>query len=572
MRKYKVIIKKTAALITMLALVLSAGNMFLNAKTEAVSFNDINNESVFLMQEESGTCTLVSMAMLLRRTALAAGDESWQSITPDAIRKDAWLEGVGLYYSFEYRGIKIDHGNLNGDITNEEILKELLDKHPEGIVILDYETPHAVLLTDYEDGVFYCADPSVGGGRISIDGAYGVRADNADSYWYVSSHETVIEKIEPDSDDDLSESMLEGIDDLILMCDLERFSVNTGKTAVFNFNVQDDKDYALIVEKDGKLYEHFAAPSNPFVYTFYCQGVYKVYIKADNGDEEIFLSNPVFVNVTSNDDEMIIILEDEVQNSDKLTGDIDLDGIVSMSDVTYLQQAVASLVILDDNMTQNADVNGDGEINMGDITYLQKYLAHLVEELENNSSAEYEGFNYYGENVKTIKHYNKSGMLECEDVYYLNTADEYDQTQQYTYDESGRCTGAVIITDKDILARQTVYGDGGKPMQSIFRYGDRIIYTYRYEYDEQAGEEKITCLDLAENVLYYITKLEDLETNSTVITTYLSDDSITGCVVIAHDENGDVADYHYDNCGNLIIVRKTVNGILTQSTNMIFYG
>lgn len=41
-----------------------------------------------------------------------------------------------------------------------QVLIELLAQHPEGIVLYDRRQPHAVLLTDYTDGVFYCSDPA----------------------------------------------------------------------------------------------------------------------------------------------------------------------------------------------------------------------------------------------------------------------------------------------------------------------------------------------------------------------------------------------------------------------------
>ena len=40
------------------------------------------------------------------------------------------------------------------------MLIQLLAEHPEGIVLYDRRQPHAVLLTDYTDGVFYCSDPA----------------------------------------------------------------------------------------------------------------------------------------------------------------------------------------------------------------------------------------------------------------------------------------------------------------------------------------------------------------------------------------------------------------------------
>ena len=52
--------------------------------------------------------------------------------------------------------------------------------------------PHGILLTEYKDGQFYCADPSefAGTGIIPIEQAWGTRIENSNAYWYVSSEVT----------------------------------------------------------------------------------------------------------------------------------------------------------------------------------------------------------------------------------------------------------------------------------------------------------------------------------------------------------------------------------------------
>lgn len=81
----------------------------------------------------------------------------------------------------------------------EEKLKEVLDNHPEGIVLYcGGNAPHAVFLTDYVDEVFYCADPAMGyaGKRIPLDesllgdrhGRQTGILSAVSAYWYISSH------------------------------------------------------------------------------------------------------------------------------------------------------------------------------------------------------------------------------------------------------------------------------------------------------------------------------------------------------------------------------------------------
>ena len=123
--------------------------------------------------------------MMLRRVDILNGGQNWQSITEEAVKPVAWNNG--LSNNFWYGGYHVVNKQLAESPSNKVQLLALLDKHPEGVVIYDRATPHAILLTDYTDGVFYCADPASGNkaGRMPISGAYRVTIENADSYWYV---------------------------------------------------------------------------------------------------------------------------------------------------------------------------------------------------------------------------------------------------------------------------------------------------------------------------------------------------------------------------------------------------
>ena len=58
-----------------------------------------------------------------------------------------------------------------------------------------------------------------------------------------------------------------------------------------------------------------------------------------------------------------------------LIGDTNLDGIISISDVTAIQRHLAELETFTDKQLALADTDGDGEINIADATWLQMYLA-----------------------------------------------------------------------------------------------------------------------------------------------------------------------------------------------------
>lgn len=160
----------------------------------AATFEEVNQPEVFLTQDNNGTCTLASTTMMLRRTAMMRGDQDWQSITEASCRKAFWIGGRGLPYKFQYNGMQVSHGRLPGGEANRQVLIDMLKAHPEGIVLHAPSVPHAVLLTDYTDGVFYCADPAPNkpNARIPIDQAHGTRIENSYKYWAVTSPDVAL--------------------------------------------------------------------------------------------------------------------------------------------------------------------------------------------------------------------------------------------------------------------------------------------------------------------------------------------------------------------------------------------
>ena len=114
----------------------------------------------YFKQSRGGTCTLASAAMMLRRRAYLDGMDSWVDVTENGIKSTAW--SGGLSHSFTYNDMHVGYATLpSGKAAKTEALVSILAEHPEGIVLYDRTRPHAVLLTDYTDGVFYCSDPAV---------------------------------------------------------------------------------------------------------------------------------------------------------------------------------------------------------------------------------------------------------------------------------------------------------------------------------------------------------------------------------------------------------------------------
>ena len=160
---------------------------------------DLNVDAGFYFkQSRGGTCTLASAAMMLRRRAYLDGLTDWIDVTENSVKSSAWAGG--LSHSFNYKAMQVGYATLpSSNAGKTQVLIELLGQHPEGIVLYDRRQPHAVLLTDYTDGVFYCSDPagSVSSGRVPISSA-SISIAGASCYWYITSDQNSI-NTQPDS-------------------------------------------------------------------------------------------------------------------------------------------------------------------------------------------------------------------------------------------------------------------------------------------------------------------------------------------------------------------------------------
>ncbi len=155
---------------------------------QAATLEELNDSSAFLKQQGRYTCTLCANAMMLRRASMLRGDSDWRNVTEAAVRPTLWVEGCGMHFDYSYNGFRVCFGKTRNPYSSASELKELLSRHPEGIVAYDYDYPHAILLTDYTDGVFYCAEPAnnVASGRITASKAL-VNVNNIEAYWYIEN-------------------------------------------------------------------------------------------------------------------------------------------------------------------------------------------------------------------------------------------------------------------------------------------------------------------------------------------------------------------------------------------------
>ena len=149
--------------------------------------------SIYLTQIGKSTCTLVSSAMMLRAKAYLNGDSNWSSITENSLKSTAWINREGLRHEFTYRNMHVSHVPVSGISVSS--LKNLLNLHPEGVVIHCSSLPHAVWVFSYSGDTFYCSDPlgNYSGDKRSLSNSYlGIKfgkqsniLNNVTAYWYI---------------------------------------------------------------------------------------------------------------------------------------------------------------------------------------------------------------------------------------------------------------------------------------------------------------------------------------------------------------------------------------------------
>lgn len=163
--------KRIMSLLLIFAMICSQINVSLVAN--AISIDDT---SVFLKQPVDGdsTCVFTSCLNMFRRRAIIDGRTDWQEITHANYRNTITTDGASVYYTItNVKGMNASWVDISSKTVSEKknYFISMLNDHPEGIVIYSGVYPvHTVLLTDYTDGTFYCAETinSYPKGRIPL--------------------------------------------------------------------------------------------------------------------------------------------------------------------------------------------------------------------------------------------------------------------------------------------------------------------------------------------------------------------------------------------------------------------
>ncbi len=108
-----------------------------------------------------------------------------------------------------------------------------------------------------------------------------------------------------------------------------------------------------------------------------------------------------------------------------LIGDTDLDGIITISDATTIQQHIVEIVTLTGDSLVASDVDKDGKVNIKDVTAIQCYLADLT-----NQS--YYCGTYVGADQPTT-----TPPSEKRYVYYRNT-NNWSQVKAYYWSDANK--------------------------------------------------------------------------------------------------------------------------------------
>ena len=109
-----------------------------------------------------------------------------------------------------------------------------------------------------------------------------------------------------------------------------------------------------------------------FGYKWYDDGGQTIYSEKIDGFTVYGYSGTVAEKYAKVNGFLFVSLDEE-----KLIGDTNCDGHITVSDVTAIQRHIAELEVFTDEQLALADTNGDGSIDITDATHLQKYLAEF---------------------------------------------------------------------------------------------------------------------------------------------------------------------------------------------------
>ena len=167
------------------------------ASAEGIYFGSHPAEDVYIMQTRAHTCTLVAATMMLRNYSCQRGTP-YEQVTASGVGNFAWTKKYGLSQDFSIGQVTVtSNADVHYCVDKKAYLINVLQYHPEGVVIYDTGAPHAIYLFGYDSDsdTFYCADTTHrnGGHAIPLEESIlrgetqQAKINTIDKIWYVLS-------------------------------------------------------------------------------------------------------------------------------------------------------------------------------------------------------------------------------------------------------------------------------------------------------------------------------------------------------------------------------------------------
>ena len=87
--------------VSLLAIASMVFTLMFPVSAQAAETGSVDRPGVYQKQNQRGTCTLCSAAMMLRRAAIYDGNENWSDIKESTVRKTAWAGGLKWNFTYD---------------------------------------------------------------------------------------------------------------------------------------------------------------------------------------------------------------------------------------------------------------------------------------------------------------------------------------------------------------------------------------------------------------------------------------------------------------------------------------
>lgn len=140
------------------------------------------------------------------------------------------------------------------------------------------------------------------------------------------------------------------------------------------FATSSDSSYYAYTVSSAYNICNYSKPRTMYTFTLEVKKPGSTYINTTEHEIIIFDENDKSVSITELLDTKTSVAVVGHIDKPELTGDVDGNGILTVSDATLIQKYSASLVEFTDKQLKLGDVNGDGTVNVLDSTEIQKRI------------------------------------------------------------------------------------------------------------------------------------------------------------------------------------------------------